>query len=139
MSEMNGVNPPPREDSPRPDTSRFTFTADPKERLQKLLDTVNSGSAKTIRDLACEFRMSASHIQHLFKAETGSCLGRTLTEERLRKAAALLMEGKLSVKEIAYIVGYKHPSSFIRAFDRLFGQAPSRYRQAMNEIAQHEM
>src|SRR5215471_7536242 len=130
MSEMNGVNRPPREDPPpRPDTSRFIITTAPKKRLQKLLDTVSAGSPKTIRDLACEFNMSASHIQHLFKAQTGSCLGRTLTEERLRKAAALLMEGDLSVKEIAYIVGYKHPSSFIRAFDRLFGQAPSRYRQ----------
>jgi two-component system, response regulator YesN len=58
-----------------------------------------------------------------------------LTEERLRKAAALLLEGNLSVKEIAYVVGYKHPSSFIRAFDRFFGQAPNRYRQTMNEIA----
>ena len=135
MSEMNGVTRPPREDPPRPDTSRFMITAAPKERLQKLLDTVNSGPPKTIRDLACEFNMSASHIQHLFKAQTGSCLGRTLTEERLRKAAALLLEGNQSVKEIAYIVGYKHPSSFIRAFDRFFGQAPSRYRQAMDEIA----
>jgi AraC-like DNA-binding protein len=139
MSEMNGVNRPPRVIFPRLDPSRDIITAAPKERLQKLLDTVNSGSSKTIRDLACEFNMSTSHIQHLFKAQTGSCLGRTLTGERLRKAATLLLEGNLSVKEIAYIVGYKHPSSFIRAFERSFGQAPSRYRQAMNEIDKDEM
>jgi two-component system response regulator YesN len=90
---------------------------------------VKSGSLKTIRDLACEVNLSISHLQHLFKAQTGSCLGRSLTEERLHKAAALLLETNLSVKEISYVVGYKHPSSFIRAFERFFGQAPTYYRQ----------
>jgi AraC-like DNA-binding protein len=135
MSEKNGVNRPPKVFSPRLHPPRTIITAAPKERLQKILDTVNSGCTKTIRDLACEFKMSTSHIQQIFKAQTGTCLGRTLTEERLRRAAALLLEGSLSVKEIAYTVGYQHPSSFIRAFKRFFGQAPSRYRQAMDEIA----
>ena len=105
--------------------------AGPDERFQRILNTVRTGSLSTIRDLAREFKLSNSHLQHLFKAETGFCLGRSLTEEKLRRAAALLLRSDWSVKEIAYIVGYKHPSSFIRAFDRYFGQAPSCYRQKM--------
>ena len=101
-----------------------------EERSQRILKTVKTGSLNTIRELASEFKLSASHLQHLFKAETGSCLGRSLTEERLRRAAALLLTSDGSVKEIAYTVGYKHPSSFIRAFTRYFGRAPSDYRQA---------
>lgn len=106
----------------------------PPSRVRKILATVKSGSPKTIRDLASEVNLSTSHLQHIFKAQTGSCLGRSLTEERLRRAAVLLLESNLSVKEIAYLVGYKHPSSFIRAFERLFGRAPSSYRQAMDGI-----
>jgi AraC-like DNA-binding protein len=33
------------------------------------------------------------------------------------------------VKEIAYTIGYEHASSFIRAFERRFAQAPLRYRK----------
>ncbi len=111
-------------------SARAAFgAATPEERLQKILETIKSGSPSSIRDLACEFKLSASHLQHLFKAETGSCLGRSLTEERLRRAAALLLESDGSVKEIAYIAGYKHPSSFVRAFTRHFGRGPTDYRQ----------
>ena len=31
--------------------------------------------------------------------------------------------------EIAYTIGYAHASSFIRAFERRFAQAPARYRK----------
>jgi AraC-like DNA-binding protein len=37
----------------------------------------------------------------------------------------------MSIKEIGYAVGYKHAPSFVRAFERVFEQAPSQYRQEM--------
>ena len=121
MSEMTSYNP----------LRRVTpTTAAPEERFQRILRTVRTGSLSTIRDLAREFKLSASHLQHLFKAETGFCLGRSLTEERLRRAAVLLLTSDWSVKEIAYAVGYKHPSSFVRAFTRYFGRTPTDYRHA---------
>ena len=121
MAEMTSYN-PLRRVTPSP--------AAPEERFQRILKIVRTGSLSTIRDLACEFKLSASHLQHLFKAETGLCLGRSLTEERLRRAAALLLRSEWSVKEIAYTVGYKHPSSFVRAFTRYFGRTPTDYRHA---------
>lgn len=112
-------------------TGRFTTRVNPQERAKKILDAVEGGSLCRIRDLAVQFSLSTSHLQRLFKAQTGSRLGRSLTEERLRRAALLLLESDMSVKEIAYMVGYKHSSSFIRAFTRYFKQAPSCYRQEM--------
>jgi AraC-like DNA-binding protein len=112
-------------------TGRITTTASQQARAKKILNTVRAGSLCTIHDLAVEFNLSTSHLQHLFKAQTGSSLGRSLTEERLRKAALLLLDSDMSVKEIADMVGYKHPSSFIRAFNRYFQRAPSCYRQEM--------
>ena len=103
----------------------------PRERSQRIVDTVKSGSHRSIRDLALQFKLSESHLQHIFRAHTGSSLGRSLTEERLRRAADLLQQSDLSIKEIAYISGYKHPSSFVRAFDRFFRRSPGSYRQEM--------
>jgi len=103
----------------------------PEERSQKIVETVKSGSHRSIRDLALQFKLSESHLQHLFRARTGSSLGRSLTEERLRRAADLLQQSDLSIKEIAYITGYQHASSFIRAFERFFQRSPNCYRQEM--------
>jgi two-component system response regulator YesN len=90
---------------------------------------VESGPTRTIRDLALEIHLSPSHLQRLFKHETGVSMGEWLGEQRLQRAAQLLEKSYLSVKEIAHAVGYEHPSSFIRAFERRFTQAPARYRK----------
>jgi len=102
-----------------------------QERLQKICRMAESGSHRSIRDLAVEFHLSPSHLQHFFKQSTGARLGRWLAERRLQHAARLLTECNMSVKEVAYAVGYKHPSSFVRAFERLFGQAPGQFQHKM--------
>jgi len=101
----------------------------PETRVQRIIRIVESGPARTIRDLALEINLSPSHLQRLFKHETGVSIGEWLCEQRLRRAASLLEKSYLSVKEIAHTVGYQHPSSFIRAFERRFTQAPARYRK----------
>ncbi len=98
-------------------------------RVQKILRMADSGTTFTIRDLALEFHLSPSYLQRLFKHQTGVCMGEWLNEQRLRRAAHLLEHSYLSVKEIAHNVGYGHASSFIRAFERRFTQAPARYRK----------
>jgi AraC-like DNA-binding protein len=98
-------------------------------RVRKILDMADSGVPYTIRDLAAQFHLSPSHLQRLFKRETGVCMGEWLNERRLQKAARLLANSYLSVKEITHTVGYEHPSSFIRAFERRFADAPKRYRE----------
>jgi AraC-like DNA-binding protein len=110
---------------------RLLTAAAQEERLRKILEIIESGSLCTIGDLAQEFRLSASHLQHLFKAQTGARLGQRLVEQRLHRAALLLLQSNMSVKEVAYAVGYKHPPSFVRAFERFFEQAPGHYRQEM--------
>ena len=99
---------------------RMLTPAAQDERLRRILEIIESGSLCTIGDLAVEFNLSASHLQHLFKAQTGCRLGRRLVEQRLHRAALLLLQSNMSVKEVAYAVGYKHPPSFVRAFERSY-------------------
>jgi AraC-like DNA-binding protein len=98
-------------------------------RVRKILEMAESGVAYTIRDLATQFHLSPAYLQRLFKQQTGMCMGEWLNEQRLQKAAHLLVTSYLSVKEITHTVGYEHPSSFIRAFERRFAHAPKRYRE----------
>lgn len=104
-------------------------------RLRKLLQVIESRPS-SIHDWATEFNLSHSHLQHLFKRATGFRLGRMLNEQRLQRAAKLLANSNMSIKEIASAVGYEHTSSFTRAFERRFAQGPRCYRQ---EKGAHEM
>ncbi len=120
-------------------TSANTMTAPPhrlgpalEARVQKILEMAESGTTLSIRDLALEFRLSPAYLQRLFKHQTGISMGEWLSEQRLQRAAKLLANSYMSVKEIAYTVGYEHASSFIRAFERRFSQAPLRYRKQCN-------
>ena len=98
-------------------------------RLRKLLQMIESHPSCKIHELAVECNLSESHLRHLFKQRTGLGLGRLLTEQKMRLATYFLEHTSLSIKEIASSVGYEHTSSFIRAFERHFGQAPNCYRQ----------
>jgi transcriptional regulator GlxA family with amidase domain len=102
-------------------------------RLRKLLELMEIDPRGTIQSWAMTLNLSQSHLQHLFKQATGKALGRVLTEKRLQKAALLLANTNLSIKEIASAVGYEHTSSFTRAFERRYEHAPRHYR--MRETA----
>lgn len=99
-----------------------------EDRIRRIIQLIESDPACTIHDLAEKFNLSHSHLQHLFKQHTGIRLGHLLAEQRLLKAAQLLESSSMCIKEIAYLVGYEHTSSFTRAFERRFAQAPRRYR-----------
>jgi AraC-like DNA-binding protein len=100
-----------------------------ERRVLKILEMVETGTSYAIRDFAAEFRLSPAHLQRLFKNETGICLGEWLSEQRLQRAAYLLSNSFLSIKEITHAIGYEHTSSFVRAFERRFLLAPARYRK----------
>ena len=98
------------------------------KRLRKVIQMIESEELSSVQALAFEVNLSSSHLQHLFKQQAGVCITELLTEQRLRKAAQHLEAGDMSIKEIAYAVGYEHASSFIRAFRQYFAQTPRAYR-----------
>jgi AraC-like DNA-binding protein len=99
---------------------------------RRVLEMLESGVAYNIGDLAARLHLSPSHLQRIFKRETGVLLGEWLITQRLHEAAYLLANSYLSVKEIAGAAGYEHVSSFIRAFERRYVLTPTRYRERAN-------
>jgi transcriptional regulator GlxA family with amidase domain len=103
-------------------------------RVRKILEIVRSGRPCSVHSLAVELDLSESHLQHLFKRQTGLRLGHFLIEHRLQLSAQLLVRSNLSIKQIADAVGYQHTPSFTRAFERRFAESPWAYRQGSNPI-----
>ena len=101
----------------------------PERRVSRILQRIQTLPCCSIHALALEFNLSTSRLQHLFKQQTGACLGHVLSERRLQQATYLLEHTNLRIKEIACTVGYEHTSSFDRAFERRFGYSPLVYRQ----------
>ena len=98
-------------------------------RVRRALDLIASQPSRSVRELALEVRLSPAHLQRLFKQELGVHIRDVMMEHRLQWAVHLLSTTDLSIKEISYSAGYEHHSSFVRAFQRRFTQAPRRYRQ----------
>jgi transcriptional regulator GlxA family with amidase domain len=98
-------------------------------RIRAVLATIERHPHRSVRELASEVKLSPRRLECLFRNETGANIRDFLIGERLRMAAHLLTTSELSIKEIAYAIGYGHPSSFTRAFERRFVQSPKHYRQ----------
>jgi AraC-like DNA-binding protein len=94
--------------------------------------------AWTVADMAEIAGMSRSTFARHFQAVTGSTPRRTVTMTRLRRAAALLAHGSLSVEEAAVRAGYASSAAFIRAFHRVYGQSPTRWRQEQSRAEDAE-
>jgi AraC family transcriptional regulator, regulatory protein of adaptative response / methylphosphotriester-DNA alkyltransferase methyltransferase len=90
-------------------------------------------AAEYERDLALDeiARRVASSRRQLQRAyaEIGRTTFRShLTAVRMEAAAALLVRGPLTVREVAHRVGYRQPAQFAKAFRRHHGVSPSSYR-----------
>lgn len=72
----------------------------------------------------CEYlQISSSVLRDLFQKHFKSSPNAVALELRMGRAKELLASGRLSVKEIAYRLGYQHPNDFSRAFKAFFGRS----------------
>jgi AraC-like DNA-binding protein len=80
-------------------------------------------------ELAREVGSNAKTLKQVFKRVFGTTMADYCVEKRMRMAQSLLLEGRLSVGQVAERVGYEHQSSFTSAFRSHTGMTPREYRQ----------
>jgi AraC family transcriptional regulator of arabinose operon len=98
-------------------------------RIQKVVEVLKQDLSRTLPELAHSCQISVSRLSHLFKDEIGINVKNYRLDYRLQVAAAMLVSTGMPIKEIAYTTGYRHTSSFVRAFKNHFGLSPTCYRR----------
>lgn len=78
----------------------------------------------SVAELAREAGFSRSHFYRLFARETGMSPMTFLRLVRLERAMELVRRSQLSVKEIAYSVGYADALYFSSEYSRHYGRSP---------------
>ncbi|GAA0305268.1 two-component system response regulator YesN [Gracilibacillus halotolerans] len=102
--------------------------AQAKEYLDK-----NYGKTITLEGLADYIGISPYYLSKLFKDRYEVTVIEYVTNIRMKKAKAFLMDGSKSIKEIAMDIGYKDPNYFSRVFKKEFGVSPRGYRNKYQE------
>lgn len=90
-------------------------------------------SALSVLDVVDYVKIERSYLFRLFKKETGTSISGYLTAFRIRRACELLGESRLSVKSLAYSVGYHDPLYFSKIFKKVTSYTPSQYRKVYRE------
>ncbi len=82
-----------------------------------------------VAHLAAHLRISPAHLHRLFNQRTRRSPKEFLNALRLERARHLLRHTSLPVARIATLVGFSDPLYFGRAFTRVVGTTPGRWRQ----------
>ena len=117
------------EEQKRPDPSWLAGLRD--EQIGRALGLIHREAAAqwTVEELAGRVGMSRSGFSARFRALVGEPPLQYLTRWRMQMAANHLREGRLSLSEIAGVVGYQAEASFNKVFKRLLGITPGAYRR----------
>ena len=70
--------------------------------------------------------LPATAVHRLFREQLGTTVRRKFAELRCREAERLFAGENITIKEVAYRLGYRHPHDFTRAFRNYAGVPPTR-------------
>lgn len=88
----------------------------------------------SVDELAAAAAMSRRALERAFKAAWELSPRQYIEALRLHQAQSLLLATSKSVTEIAFEVGYRDLSHFIRVYSAAYGQSPTRARRALPQI-----
>ena len=82
----------------------------------------------TLEAVARKLGYSPNYLNSLYRGLTGRTIRQELIRKRLRLAWNLLGNGKYSIKEIAYLTGWRNQRYFATAFRKQYRLSPSEVR-----------
>ena len=88
----------------------------------------NCREAVTLDDISSFCHYSKSYISHLFKAKNGKNINEYVNSLRIAQAEEMLKKTDLSIKEIAYTVGFSDSNYFTNVFKKEKNISPKKYR-----------
>jgi len=112
---------------------RNTKDADFINRLEKyILDQINEESL-SVHNLSSHVNMSRTALYMKLKNMVDLSPQNFIIHTRLKYARKKLIEGDMSIKEIAYSCGFSNPKYFSTSFKKLFGESPTTFIKNLKE------
>lgn len=93
------------------------------EFIEKHLDDPDYDVEELSRDVG----LSRMHLHRKMKSMIGQSPGEFIRSFRLTRAAELILQDKITVNEVGYMVGFRNPKHFRESFRKKYGMSPSDY------------
>ena len=97
------------------------------ERIMKVVNDNLDSPDLRVEMLSEEVGLSRAQLHRRVKEITGISTGEFIRNIRLKKAAELLLENKVNISQVGYMVGFSSQTHFSTAFRKFYGVSPSEY------------
>ena len=114
--------------------TREEINHDVLRRFEELLGTYFDSSdivktgLPTVAWFADKLHLSANYFGDLVKREMGISAQEYIQRYIIERAKLLLTDGRMTVSQTAYALGYKYPNHLSRVFKRVTGITPNEYK-----------
>ncbi len=112
------------------DPGSITLTSVDEKILKKAVDYITANIADSsinVNKISAHVGLSRVHFYRKIKALTNQTAVEFIRNIKLKRAATLLVQDKLSVKEVRNMVGFEDADYFRDCFKEQFGVPPSEY------------
>jgi len=99
------------------------------EILRHISTHIADGEKLRVPVLADRFHISRSYFSEYFKKQAGVSLGDYILTSKLRMVETKVLHTDLTVKEIAYQLGFTDSSHLARAFKKVYGMTIGAFRE----------
>lgn len=103
----------------------------PDEETLRLIDTLRSEGLRPLSEIAGKLNLPEEYITEYVKETYGRNVSDLLREKRMKYAAELLNDKKMSLYLIAEKCGYSNVSAFSDNFKHYYGTSPEEYREQL--------
>ena len=97
--------------------------------LQYILQHIHQPELLRAENLSKTFHLSPDYIGIYFKRNYQETLQQYIGRNRLKMVENLLLNSSMTVKEIAYKMGYTDSCYLVKSFQKVYGMSPLKYRQ----------
>lgn len=97
--------------------------------LQYIQQHIHQPDLLSAENLGKTFNLSPSYVGCYFKRNFQETLRQYVTRNRIRMVENLLLNSKMTIKEIAYKMGYTDSCYLVKSFRKTCGMSPLKYRR----------
>lgn len=102
--------------------------------FRKVMKNQHNDSKVQVQDFAERTNLHPNYLNSVIKSKTGKTISEWIVLRTLSSAKSLLKNTTLSVKEIAYLLGFSEPTHFNRFFKKHQKTTPITYRKSSHSL-----